>query len=153
MSESLHLKKELYQQACNSIIKKINENKLAMADLKESVGSESKSTAGDKHETGRAMIHLEQEKANKQMQNSLELKKVLDQVNLDKMYEEVSFGSLVITNKICFYLLAALGQYSIGENQYYFVSLHSEIAKAFMGKKAGEVVVFKNQSFTINEIV
>ncbi|MGQ1910098.1 hypothetical protein ACT3CE_09945 [Marinifilum sp. RC60d5] len=153
MSKQLQLKKELYKLALENLQSTIDENKKALVDLKESVGSESKSTAGDKHETGRAMIHLEQEKANKQMQNSLELKKVLDQVNLDKMYEEVSFGSLVITNKICFYLLAALGQYSIGENQYYFVSLHSEIAKAFMGKKAGEVVVFKNQSFTINEIV
>lgn len=153
MSKQLQLKKELYKLAFESLTSTIDENKKAMADLKESVGSESKSTAGDKHETGRAMIHLEQEKANKQMQNSLKLKKVLAQANLDKIYEEVSFGSLVITNKINFYLLAAMGQYSIGENQYYFVSLHSEIAKTFMGKKVGDTLTFKNQKFTIKEII
>ena len=42
--------------------KDLTEAKARMASLKESLGAESKSSAGDKHETGRAMIHLEQER-------------------------------------------------------------------------------------------
>ena len=42
--------------------KDLAEAKARMASLKESLGAESKSSAGDKHETGRAMIHLEQER-------------------------------------------------------------------------------------------
>ena len=38
------------------------------ASLQESLNSETKSSAGDKHETGRAMVQLEQEKLGQQLQ-------------------------------------------------------------------------------------
>ncbi|WP_372751032.1 hypothetical protein [Labilibaculum sp.] len=153
MSEHIQLKKELYQLACESIAFKIEENKKALADLKESVGSESKSTAGDKHETGRAMIHLEQEKVGRQMQNNLKLKKAIDSLRPENKSHKVGLGALVICDKIRFYVMASLGQHTLYGNKYYFVSMKSEIVQAFLGKEQGAHIEFKGQIYTLKDIV
>ena len=45
----------------------INFIQTQLGELKEANTNETKSTAGDKHETGRAMVHLEQEKLYSQL--------------------------------------------------------------------------------------
>jgi len=152
MDELLELKKELYKLAGEGLIYRIEENKKALADLKESVGSESKSTAGDKHETGRAMMHLEQEKVNRQLQNNLKLKKGFDRLNPENQMIVVGLGSLVITDKIRFYIMTALGQYTLDENKYYFISMNSEIAQAFLGAKKGDKIQFKGEHYQIKNV-
>ena len=56
---------------CKAIRSELNEKgkriQLAFDDLNSAITDDSKSTAGDKHETGRAMVHLEQEKLSKQL--------------------------------------------------------------------------------------
>ncbi|MPQ48282.1 3-oxoacyl-ACP synthase [Marinifilum sp. N1E240] len=147
------LKKELYQLAGEGLTYRIEENKKALADLKESVGSESKSTAGDKHETGRAMMHLEQEKVNRQLQNNLKLRKVFDRLSPEEQMNKVGLGALVITDKIRFYIMAALGQYTLDKNKYYFISMNSEIAKAFLGAKKGDEIQFKGEHYQIKDVI
>ncbi|MWD30855.1 3-oxoacyl-ACP synthase, partial [Aquicoccus sp. SCR17] len=50
--------------------------KKSAAALQESLNSETKSSAGDKHETGRAMVQLEQEKLAQQLVELDRLKEV-----------------------------------------------------------------------------
>ena len=62
------LKKLLYNY-CESFLKrKLTNYQNQKKELFESLESETKSSAGDKHETGRAMIQLEIEKLGKQRQ-------------------------------------------------------------------------------------
>ena len=48
-----------------------------LADLKESGTNETKSTAGDKHETALAMLQIEQANINAQLSDALDKKAVL----------------------------------------------------------------------------
>ena len=57
------LKKKLYNHCKKMIIEKLEELEQREKDLQIALTSENKSSVGDKHETGRAMIHLEREKA------------------------------------------------------------------------------------------
>jgi len=55
-------------ELCNQSLDTRLQNVLAVIeDIKQSLQSETKSSAGDKHETGRAMLQLEREKAGHQL--------------------------------------------------------------------------------------
>lgn len=70
----------------------------AIDAAKDSKNNETKSTAGDKFETGRAMMQLEQEKNEMQLQKTLHLKNQLHQIDVSTRFDKVRSGSLVIVN-------------------------------------------------------
>ncbi|WP_321308131.1 hypothetical protein [Marinifilum fragile] len=147
------LKVDLYNKVQELIQSKIKTNQESLSALKESVGNETKSTAGDKHETGRAMMHLEQEKVMRQLANNQKLKSIVDRINPKINNETVQLGSLVITNHISFYVLAGLGQMELNGQNYFIVSFQSELVQAFKGKRKGDDLIFKGQNYTIQEIL
>ena len=53
------IKKQLYDHCSNAVAKNIESSKRGIDAADEAVKSETKGSAGDKHETGRAKIHLE----------------------------------------------------------------------------------------------
>lgn len=121
-----------------------------MAQLKEALGSESKSTAGDKHETGRAMIQLEQERAGHQLAQAEQLLLSLQNINtLLPAAETVQLGSLVITNKGSFYIAAGLGKITMEGELYFAVSSTAPVALALLGKRVGEGAMFNGQQLTV----
>ncbi|PXY02600.1 3-oxoacyl-ACP synthase [Marinifilum breve] len=153
MNTSNTLKVDLYNKAQELIQSKIEANNESLSVLKESVASETKSTAGDKHETGRAMMHLEQEKVMRQLTNNQKLKSIIDRVNPEIVNETVQLGSLVITNSISFYVLAGLGQMELNGQNYFVVSFQSDLVQALKGKRKGDSLTFKGQDYTIKEIL
>lgn len=153
MNTSNTLKVDLYNKAQELIQSKIEANNASLSDLKESAGNETKSTAGDKHETGRAMMHLEQEKVMRQLTNNQKLKSIVDRVNPEIVNETVQLGSLVITNNISFYVLAGLGQMELNGQNYFVVSFQSDLVQALKGKRKGDSLTFKGQNYSIEEIL
>lgn len=110
---------------------------------KEGLLSESKSSAGDKHNTSRAMMHLEEEKLNKQLAQFGQLKKVLHSVNPSKVDQDVTLGSLIETNKGWLFLAVPLGNLTVMNMDLMAVSLASPIGQALKGKKSGDEVKFQ----------
>jgi len=68
--------------------------------LQESLLSQTKSSAGDKHETGRAMAQLEQEKLSRQLTETRKSLEGFKQIDPKKEFTQVAYGSLVITNPL-----------------------------------------------------
>lgn len=153
MSENLKVKIELHRLAGEIIGEKLKRGNEILKELKESAGSETKSSAGDKHETGRAMVHLEQEKAVNQLANNQSLKNTLDKIDPNVINSIVSIGSLVITNKLRFFISVPLGKITLGIQEYFLVSLTAPLAKNFTGKQKGDQVLFNGQEYLIEEIV
>ena len=93
-------KQQLYNQCTALIQKKRLQIEGSIALLQVSLTSESKSTAGDKHETGRAMIQLEREKLGNQLKQ-LELQEaVLRKIQTDKKSDLIVLGSYVVTDNM-----------------------------------------------------
>jgi hypothetical protein len=153
MNQLQNIKTQLYRHAQQIITEKIERNQQSLRNLKESAGSETKSTAGDKHETGRAMIHLEQEKMTQQLTANTQIKNVLDKIDPEQVQEVVGLGALLVTNKLRLFISVALGQVKLGGADYFLLSIQSPIAKAFIGKKAGEKVEFNGVEHLIKEII
>lgn len=120
--------------------------------LRESLESESKSTAGDKHDTARAMTHLEQEKLGKQeLLVSTDLN-TLSQLHVDKVPPQVGLGSVVYTAKGIFFIGPSMGKIEIGDATVMVISPVAPIAQAMLGKKVGDAFGFNQFQAVIEEL-
>ena len=78
---------------------KITQLQTALEALRESAGNETKSSAGDKFETARAMLQAEQERMGKQLKEAMEQKAAMEQMDISLQTRQAIKGSLVTTNK------------------------------------------------------
>ncbi len=121
--------------------------------IRESLDSESKNTAGDKHETGRAMLQLEREKLGKQLHEAEKMKRALQKVILKKSGETIAIGSLVETENAYYFIAISAGKFSTHQTAVYCISSLTPLAQLFLGKKEGDCVRFNEQEHRIVKIL
>ena len=92
------LKKELYKACLDFVEQRAATVNEIMASNQKSLESETKSSAGDKHETGRAMLQLETEKASQQLASITEMQEVLSRMNISDHSVTAIAGSLIFTS-------------------------------------------------------
>jgi len=136
------IKKVLYQACLDFVNKRLKTITQVMDANKTALVSESKSSAGDKHETGRAMLQLEMEKAGRQLESVRAMQEVLSKIKLSKKSEYAGLGSLVITDKATYFLAVSLGVVTIADSDYVVISLKSPIGKQLLGKRVGDILAF-----------
>lgn len=141
-----NLKQQLYSLCLVQIEKRISNAQLAINNAKESANDDTKSSAGDKHETGRAMAQLEQEKSAHQLNEALELKASIEKINLDIQSTSAQVGSIVHTDKGNFFISIPVGKLAVDNTHYFAISIASPI-----GAKLKNLT--KNDSFEMNGIV
>lgn len=122
-------------------------------DAQTGLSSESKSSAGDKHETGRAMLQLEAEKLGAQYQEILKVINFHKQLDIKVDSTEVKLGSLVKTNIGLFYLTTGLGSIKDKEYSFFNLSMNAPISKTLLGKKVNDQFQFNNKSINIISIL
>ena len=145
--------KELVYNHLNEIIdKKLSDAKEDVAIYKEGRDDNSKSTVGDKYETGRAMMQIELNKSNMRLSKIVDLKKELLRVKMDKKFDEVEFGSMVETDKGIYFISIGLGIVEVQNHKIFCISLASPIGRILIGKKTGETFSFQSRKFTIKSI-
>ncbi|MCL6266534.1 3-oxoacyl-ACP synthase [Flagellimonas myxillae] len=147
--------KELLLKFCWGFIQQKKETlSKRRALLQESLDSESKSSAGDKHETGRAMVQLEQEKLGQQQMELDKMQKVLQQVNLDAPTSKVGLGNLVQTSSASYFIAISAGVGKTdGFGPVYCISAGTPIAKLLLGKSQGDTFLFKGKEHDILQVL
>jgi len=148
----MNLKQELFNQC-----KKFLENRLetiqeTISSNQNALQSETKSSAGDKHETGRAMLQLEMEKAGQQLQDVLQMKETLAKMNLTKKSTIAHLGSLVKTNQGTYFLSISAGKLIVDSENYLAISVSSPIGKLLLGKQEKETFIFNAKTIKIDTI-
>ena len=114
---------------CKRIIaEKTDQLTSALNDITESSNSESKSSAGDKHETSKAMMHIEQEKLSNQLSEVKTQKNELDKITFQTS-TKINTGSLVETNKGLFFIAVSIGKIKVEGKEVYVISNLSPIGK------------------------
>lgn len=152
MSENT-LKHRLLAACAAYVQDRVDRGKEAMESAQESANTETKSSAGDKHETGRAMAQLEREKSARQLAEAMKLKHALASVDADKVHDSVELGSLVITSNGKFYISISAGKIEVDGEMYFAISAGSPIGQQLIGKRAGDEASFNKRSFQITELL
>ena len=150
---STHFKNKLYNQCKSLVQEKLELLNSAYAESREALGSEAKSTAGDKHETGRAMIQLEQEKMGRQLAETQKLQNILARINADKIYERVQSGALVKADTGLYFIAVGIGKLEVEGNDVFVMAPTSPLAQAMLGKVKGEQICLNGNTQTILSVI
>lgn len=123
-----------------------------LKDLQQSANEETKSSAGDKYETGRSMAQLEIEKVQTQLAEVNKLKQELIRIPTEETTKQIKAGSLIFTSRGNFYISIHAGQLIIDDQFFFAVSSASPIAQKLIGLTAGQAFSLNDKDFTIHEI-
>ena len=115
--------------------------------------SESKSSVGDKHETGRAMIQLEREKLGNLIAEVEQNQQKLNAIKNHKSTECVRIGSIVLTDQANYFIAIAANFCELEGKKYYCISPQSPIGVRLLGKKVRDKIEFNTRSSTLLEIL
>lgn len=123
-----------------------------ISDLARDAQNDAKGSAGDKHETALAMMHLEQEKLNHKLAENLNQKAIVDKINAGLTQHKVALGSLVKANNMIFYISAAMPKIKMDNNTIIAVSAQSPLGTALMGKQVGDTLTINEINYIISDI-
>jgi uncharacterized protein YukE len=139
-------KEEVYQALLAQLQGRVGELQQAWNELLESNQQEGKSSAGDKHETAGAMVHLEMEKLAKQLEEGRRQLSEVEKYNPDRMPEsnQVQMGSLVHTTTGWYYLITSLGKIILNGEVCFVLSGASPLGSLMMTMRLGETIVREN---------
>jgi transcription elongation GreA/GreB family factor len=148
----MNIKETVYNLCKIYVDKRLETVENIISSNQKALQSETKSSAGDKHETGRAMLQLEMEKAGQQLAGISQMRLILAKIDLLNTSKNVHLGSLVYTNKATYFLSISAGQLTVESKPIFAISLSSPIGKLLLGKKENEEFFFNGQRYKITNI-
>jgi len=148
-----NMKKADILVACKKEIEsRIMHSQEAIDSARESANSEQKSTAGDKHDTARAIAQFEQEKLGKQLAEQLKLRDALFLLSDQAASDIVRVGSLVECSNGLFFVGIGLGKIEVGGDHVFCISIGSPLGIAILKKSEKELFTVNGREFEILSI-
>ncbi|MFC5871511.1 hypothetical protein ACFP3I_02785 [Chryseobacterium arachidis] len=127
----------------NKVSEKIRKFENLIAETRES-NNDTKSSMGDKYETGREMLQQEINNLQRQLNEALNQQNALQKITAEPL-SKVQNGALVKTDKGLFYISASVGEIIVDNRKIMTVSAESPLVKAMNG-------LVKKQTFFINNV-
>jgi hypothetical protein len=152
MIDNLQLKKELYQKCSEHITERINVLQAALDSVYHSKLQETKSSSGDKFETGRTMMQMEEEKLKTQLHHAKIDSEVLIEIDRRSAVDVVGPGNLVLTSQGIYFIAVGIGKVRIDGAYYYCVSTKSPIGAELIGKIVSDKIEFNGRVFEVDGI-
>lgn len=146
------LKQKIYKHYLQIINDKINTLQHVLADLKESSANETKSTAGDKHETALAMLQIEQANTRGQLKDLQDKKALLEKINPALSVDKIVNGSLIKTDRGYLFMSIALGKTIVEGITVIALSPQSPLGIQLMGLLVGDVAEINDSKYVIESI-
>jgi hypothetical protein len=146
------IKQELYQAVLLRFEQDIAVLESNIRELQSSANEETKSSAGDKYETGRAMMQLEIDNLGQQLHEKKRLRELLKSFVVNTECMSVHAGALAETSAGNFFLLVNTGEFVIDDMKVMVISMQSPLGKLLAGRKAGETVTLNNRDILIRRV-
>ena len=148
-------KSELIKLINQKLSEKIENFEKLIAETRAS-SNDTKSSMGDKYETGREMLQQEINNLQTQLNEVLKqqdfLKTSFDKLRMTKKFDKAEKGAIVKTEKGLFFISVSLGEVTFDNQKIICISPESPLAKAMNGKQKGEVFSLNNMSQKIVDI-
>lgn len=149
----LRLKQNIYEHCKLRVDQMIKTAEQSLQNAEDAAQNETKSSAGDKFETGRAMAHAEMHKAKRQLGEAKVLAAELKQIKIEHSLSKIDKGSLVNTNRGVFFLSIGLGKIKIDDQIIFVLGVQSPIGKLLLHKRIGDEFTFNTTQYLIEEIL
>ncbi|MDC9722045.1 MAG: 3-oxoacyl-ACP synthase [Urechidicola sp.] len=149
----MNIKQHLYKHCQEFVNQKLETVQKTIQSNKEALSSETKSSAGDKHETGRAMLQLEMEKAGQQLKVVQQMQTQISKIDVNSKNSIGCLGSLITTNSNNYYLAISIGKVTVDSEDYFVISPNSPIGKLLLGKVKNQEIHFNGNQYIIDTIL
>lgn len=149
----LMVKSVLYDQCLSFVNKRQEAIQRSISEIEASFNSEIKNSAGDKHETGRAMLQIEREKLGNQLLEVETIGRTLQKIDITNHSNVIKLGSIVLTSKANYFIAISAGELQYENQLFYAISLQTPIGKALLGKQTGAIISFRGNSFKVLEVL
>lgn len=146
------LKEKLFRLCVAYAQKRASEAKQAINDSQEAAIEETKSSAGDKYETGREMMQQETDMNMQQLNAANKLLVTLNQIDYKNVSDIANSGSVVLTNNGKFYIAISAGALQVDSETFFAVSPASPIGQKLMGKKTGDEFSLNGKNYLVESV-
>ncbi|WP_400075637.1 3-oxoacyl-ACP synthase [Winogradskyella sp. R77965] len=149
----MSVKQQLYNRCETLLNERLRIIQQTIADIQNNLQSETKSSAGDKHETGRAMLQLEREKAGNQLAEIQKLTETLHKIDVKIKHKTIALGSVVKTTDLNYFISVSVGEIKLKNKSFYGISVATPIGKLLISKSVGDEIRFRAKTFTIIDVL
>jgi hypothetical protein len=146
------LRKKLHDACVNYVRKSMDAAELGIKEAQKASSEDTKSSAGDKYETGRAMMQQETDRNLTQLNEANKLMVALNRIGTQSAGTKAETGSVIITNNGSFYLAISAGSLSVDGKTYFAVSPASPIGNLLMGKTVADSFSLNGKLYIIQSI-
>lgn len=150
---NLKTKQILYSRCLEFIENRFQTIQNTIQEIQESLLSETKSSAGDKHETGRAMLQLEREKAGNQLAEIQKIKQIFSKVDVSKSSKIVGLGSVVYTSNANYFIAISAGKLKVENDFFFAISANTPMGQLLLSKTIGNIIVYNNSEFEVINVI
>lgn len=144
-------KGKLQSSALAVVQEKMDDLNSQLAALQEASRSETKSSAGDKYETGRESINQSRNMLEKQWVLVKQWDGLLRKIG-NKPQTEVCEGALIELNLGWIWVAVSLGKLELEGREIQLVSVNSPLIQSLIGKKRGDMSNFRGQEIKILDV-
>jgi transcription elongation GreA/GreB family factor len=146
------IKQELLQVCINHVNKRINNYKLEIETIKESIESNDKGS-GDDDDSGNGKLLNDLEKNSQHLNDATKMLDTLSLINPKIQNDEAILGSLVYTDSNAFFLSISVGKIEHENASYFAISLQSPIGMLLKNKNKGDSIHFNSTNYSITNII
>ncbi|MBN2639327.1 MAG: hypothetical protein JXR65_09620 [Bacteroidales bacterium] len=107
----------------------------------------------DRYDPYRTKLMRQRDMYAEQLFKAEQMLDVLNKVPIEKDFDTVEFGALIITDKQKLFISAAIGKVKCQSEEFFAISPLVPVYKAMEGKKVGDKFTVNGNSFTILDII
>ena len=146
------LKEKLYKQCLDYVKTRMEAAEQGIRETQEAQNDDTKSSAGDKYETGREMMQQETDRYMAQLDEANKLRVALGMINITETFTTAGPGSVIFTSNGNFYLAIGAGMIQVDEVNFYAISPASPIGLKLTGQKAGSQFSLNGKTYLVEAI-
>jgi transcription elongation GreA/GreB family factor len=142
--------KEKIIAGCKSVLEEKNRSLTGdLESINDSISRETKSSAGDKHETARARMQFEQEKLVSAIEDVKCMISALGNIRPLESSEAIFTGSVVETNQGIFFIAVPIGKITVDGREVFVISPQSPVGKVLMGLRAHDTFTLNDRIYSV----
>ena len=132
---------------------KMTELERVINEVQQSANQESKSSMGDKYETGRAMAQNEVFMLQTQLASLRQDFETIHTIDFSISIDKIIQGSLVETSTGWFLLSIGLGKITVEGKGLFCISINSHLGQVLKGKSVSEIYVMNGKTNKVIKII
>jgi hypothetical protein len=149
----MNFKQKVHEQYSQLLQDKIDVFRDMISALTEDSKNDAKGSAGDKHETALSMMHIEQEKLNRKLQEYIAQKELLERIAVNQSTQKIALGSLVRVNSLLLFVSTALPKITVESQTIIAVSAQSPLGSNLLGKEVAYSFTIHGTHYHVEEIL